>query len=198
MKITQQSPRWRAFSGAGEKGFTLLEILVTLAVLGILIALLAAALLGRVDDTRVEAVASQVGQTIANQRQLYTADIRQGATGTANLNNRLTRAALQARLATVLQNVDEIASVLDAPTGTCANAGVMFTTQNALAGQGAVLEAAIGTQATAAFAGQATTGWGDGTYRNVFGVDATDFVAATRPAASARATVVNEAYLCIN
>jgi len=90
MNKTEKSPRMRrAVARSCEKGFTLMEILVALAIIGIIVAVTAAALGGRATTTRLESVASQVAQTVQGRQQLYVNELRDAHLTTAELANEL-------------------------------------------------------------------------------------------------------------
>lgn len=188
----------RATPSANERGFTLLEILVTLAVMGIIIALVAAALRGRVSETRVQAVASQVVQVIGTQQELYKSELRSTAMG---------EAALAARLNTALEELDEVTSVTAEGTGTAActgaeggDIGIIFTVVAADLDAG-MLQTEIHEAVTGLFEGIDKDD--PGGYVDVFGsgagVDITDVSTDDHgPPPSDTAATSTIAYLCIN
>lgn len=187
MKSIKQSLRaLPATARKGEKGFTLMEVLVTLAILAVLIGLVAAALGGRVTDTRFEAVASQAGQVLGTQRQLFTNELREGATNATTANNSLTMEELAGRLGTVLTQIDGITAVGDdtgatvCDGGTATDAGIFLTVDANLvadANEAAAVQSLLLNQARAAFDGGIGTAanFNDGNYGNVFGTADDDF-----------------------
>lgn len=108
----------RAAAG-GEKGFTLIEILVTLAVIALLIVITATFMGERATDTRHEAIASQVAQTIAAQQQLYVSGLRDA---------RMNSAVVAGRVRNGLVAMDEFTAVAaNATACTTAAAGLVIT-----------------------------------------------------------------------
>lgn len=93
---------------AREKGFSLLEILVALAVLALLIGIVAVALGERAETARIEGVASQVGQIVSQRR----------ARQIVNTAVRVTPASLANELNTVMTALPGINSVTNAPGST--------------------------------------------------------------------------------
>ena len=68
--MQQAIPRYRT---ALQQGFTLIEIMVVVVILGILAALIAPNLIGRIDDARVTAARNDI-RTIESALQLYRMD----------------------------------------------------------------------------------------------------------------------------
>ena len=79
----------RRIARAGERGFTLMEILVALAIVGIIVAITAAALGGRATTTRLQSVASQISQTVQGRQQLFINDLRSAHIPIAELASEL-------------------------------------------------------------------------------------------------------------
>ena len=69
MKTPKQSPRWRAYGDVGEKqkGFSLIEILVALAIIAVIILITATQLGNRAVGARNEAVAGAITRTIRDE-----------------------------------------------------------------------------------------------------------------------------------
>ena len=110
MNKSENSPRLRCALARGcEKGFTLLEILVTLAILTILIAIAAGAFGGRATDTRLTSIASQAAQVIQSRQNLFANELR---------NTKIRPNELAGSFNTVLSEIDGITSVT-ADTGAC-------------------------------------------------------------------------------
>lgn len=177
-----------------DKGFTLMEILVALAIVGIIVAITAAALGGRATTTRIESVAQQVAQVIQGRQQLFINDLRSAD---------ITMNEIASEIATVFANstiVDTVAGTTGG-TGLCATTGtddgLTFTTvANSLSQEEAVtLQNQIRSAVTDIFDG-APAG---GAYNAVFSNISTGVTAPLEPAAvPALAAGVATLYLCID
>ena len=95
MNTSKRKCLTRRIARKGERGFTLMEILVALAIVGIIVAVTAAALGGRATTARLEAVATQVASVIQARQNLFINDLR---------SNDITMAELASEMGTVFAN----------------------------------------------------------------------------------------------
>ena len=95
MNTSKRKCLTRRIARKGERGFTLMEILVALAIVGIIVAVTAAALGGRATTARLEAVATQVASVIQARQNLFINDLR---------TNDITMAEMASEMGTVFTN----------------------------------------------------------------------------------------------
>lgn len=193
---TKKTRRAERIRRACEKGFTLMEILVALAIVGIIVALTAAALGGRATTTRLESVASQVAATIQGRQQLFINDLRTAG---------ITDDELATELATTFAGSTIITAATTTGTpcvGTTTPEGVVFTVATLDLAEAQALQELIATQVDNLFTDRATGT--DGSYNDVFATtnaaDAwanppTTTMLTDDPTAVTAATTVN---LCID
>jgi len=89
MHNTYNFPNRRPLTGATERGFTLIEIMVVVVIMGILAALVVPKLMGRTDDARIIAAKQDIA-TVMQALKLYRLD---------NLRYPTTEQGLQALIA---------------------------------------------------------------------------------------------------
>ena len=190
MNTYQTEGRWRRRERKGERGFTLMEILVALAIVGIIIGITAAALGGRATTTRLQSVASQVGQTVQGRQQLFLNELRSA---------HISMAALATELQTVFSGSTIITSVASDTAGascTTGTYGVIFTVATLTADESEALQPLILTAVANIFDGVTLNAAGG--YQDVF-FDATQTIATTlaAPPANTTATSATTVNLCI-
>ena len=198
MKKLYKSPRvLPAFARKGEKGFTLMEILVALAIIAVVVAVTAAVLGGRATGTRLEAVASSAARTIQAQQQLYVGGLRTAVTTEAGLANRLNTAVAP------VTGIDSVTASNDACAGTeAADIGFAFEYSLPVDDDGAeILQEQMRDAITAIFIDIPATE--NGSYVDMFGTGAG--IAAPGgapgripPAAQGVDTANAEFHLCLN
>ena len=189
---TIKTRRAERIGGAREKGFTLMEVLIALAVLAVIIAITAGALGGRATDTQLGGVANQVAAAIQSRQLLFVNGLRD-----ANMT--------VAEVAGLLGTVFEDSDIIDPPTTgfatDAANAGTYCAGANgngleidlvagALdANEAIALQALIQSSVNDLFDGMLAAD--PGSYADVFG-----YTTATGPEAGLTATAT-EVHLCL-
>ena len=166
----------RMFARRREQGFTLMEILVALAIVGIIIGITAAALGGRATTTRLQSVASQIAQTIQGRQQLFINDLRSAKVDTTELATELATTFAGSTIVTA-------AVATGSPcVGTATPVGITFTVATLDMAEATALQALISTAVDDVFADRVATA--DGSYFDVFDTtDAADaWVGGTLPA----------------
>jgi general secretion pathway protein G len=78
----------------GEAGFTLIEMMVVIAIIGILVALIVPRIMGRPDEARITAAKLDIG-TINQALKLYRLDIGRYPTTEQGLNALVTRPSIE-------------------------------------------------------------------------------------------------------
>ena len=190
---SKKDPRLlRAIARNCEKGFTLMEILVALAIIAIIIAVTANVLGGRATDTRLESIASGVAQSVQSTQQLFINDLRQAE---------VTEEELAGRLSSALTPLSEVTSV-SATSGTACDTGsagvsIVMTTgvPGALdAAEQAALQALINTGINNIFDGIAATD--PGGFEDVFEDAASGQTVLGTPEDAG--TPANNVHICLN
>ena len=187
---TKKARRAERIGCAREKGFTLMEVLIALAVLAVIIAITAGALGGRATDTQLGGVANQVAASIQSRQLLFVNGLRD-----ANMSVQ--------EVAGLLGTVFEDSDIIDPPatgfdtnsSGTYCNAATgngieIDLVPTALdANEAIALQALIQSSVNDLFDGIAATD--PGGYQDVFG-----YTTSTGPETGATATAT-EVHLCL-